>query len=260
MNILRVHTIATAQADSFQVYWTNSDKRVGGLLNVSVASPIADKHIVAELAALQHLLEVKAVLGEQFVGTNNTSLFVSLGAIRKLRRAVSDKSHLAPYANFLTTRFAACRLYVSKDTDWFKSASISQTQELTVSEPLRETVTVTGLGKVAVTQHVLTRLAQRFMKDIPAKKVAPTAWKNLVAWASDSSVREVKRDSVYPMQRIGKYTSDEACETDSRYFLNRNLGMVLVVTNKPHEGNRLVTTYSANRHFHELVTISARSF
>jgi hypothetical protein len=114
MNILKTLTQATNEANTFQVYWTNSTNRLGGLIRVRVTANMQDAHIAAELTVMQHLLEECGVLGSHLVGNANAKLVVSLGAIKKLRRSQSDKSHLAPYASFLTTRFAGCPISVTR--------------------------------------------------------------------------------------------------------------------------------------------------
>lgn len=250
MNSLKIHTIpanSTGLADTFLVYWTNNELRVRGVLKVQVTAEICDKPIAAELAALQHLLEVKGVLGDQLVGNAHTRLIVSSGAIRKLRRGQSDKAQLAPYASFLTTRFAGCPLVVDKNRDWFRGFEPSVTEVLRVDGPLRETLTVTGLGEVAVTRHVLSRLAGRFLPDTRPDHAAQQAWKTLKAAAADRCVREVRRSNA----GVGRYRSGPD-RPEGRYFLNPNQGLVLVVTDRPHEGKRLVTAYPANHQFREL--------
>lgn len=63
MNLLKTFTLPAARPDRFDVYWTNSDRRPGGLLEVRIRPDIPDRQIAAELSALQHLLEDKRVLG-----------------------------------------------------------------------------------------------------------------------------------------------------------------------------------------------------
>jgi hypothetical protein len=247
MNILKTHTLSTHQADTFLVYWTNSLVRPGGLLKVRINPTMEDAHIAAELAAMQHLLEEKCVVGNAVTGNANTRLIVSLGAIRKLHRMDSCKAHLAPYANFLTTRFAGCGLSVDKDTRWFDGLSPACAEDLLVGGPRRETVKVAGLGEVSVTQHVLDRFADRFLPDTGKDKIAQTAWKKLIDTASDPSVHEVARQRLSGAAKHAHYGQQEG-----RYFLNARRNLVLVVTNNPGEGMRLVTTYPVNKQFHEL--------
>ena len=82
---------------------------------------------------------------------------VSQGAIRKLSLRRSDKSHLAPYANFLTTRFAGCTMEVCKKQDWYGDLPDTARLSLTVNGPRREMVRIRNLGDVAVSSHVLER-------------------------------------------------------------------------------------------------------
>lgn len=247
MNILKTHTVATEQSDTFRVYWTNSTRRVGGILTVRITAKIEDRNIAAELAAMHHLLEVKCVLGNMLVGNTNTQLVVSLGAIRKLQRAQSDKAHLVAYAKFLTTRFAGCPLKVDKDTSWIEGFTTDVVENLLISAPQRETLHITGLGDVEVTQHVLALFSDRFLAETAPNKAAQAAWTKLNQIASDKTVREVVRNSLWS---AAKYMR-QGCK-EGRYFLNEKLDLILVVTDNPREGKRLVTTYPATRHFHDM--------
>ena len=247
MNILKIHTQATHEPTTFLVYWTNSTKRVGGLIKVRVTVNMKDAHIAAELAAMQHLLEERGVLGSDLVGNANSELVVSLGAIKKLRRSQSDKSHLAPCASFLTTRFAGCPISVDKNTSWFEGSTPDTAEDLLVGGPRRETLTVTGVGNVAVTQHVLDRFSDRFLPELSQDKLAQTAWKQLKEIAGDPTVREVTRQGLWAGAKYANHGKREGL-----YFLNSRRNLVLVITDNPGEGKRLVTAYPATRQFHSL--------
>lgn len=252
MHLLKTHTLATPQPDTFLVYWANSLIRPGGVLKVRVSPLIQDANIAAELAAIQYLLEDRAVLGDAVVGNANTQLIVSLGAIRKLHRKSSDKAHLAPYANFLTTRFAGCTLSVDKDARWFEGFTTGSVDDLLVGAARRETVKVAGLGAVSVTQHVLDRFADRFLSDTAPDKtaqdrVAHTAWKKLTEAAADPSLREVAREGLWAKARYAQQGKQEG-----RYFLNERRNLVLVVTCDRYKGMQLVTTYPASGRFQPL--------
>lgn len=251
MNILRTHTQAGNEANSFLVHWTNSTKRPGGLIKVRMTANMQDAHIAAELAAMQYLLEESGVLGSTLVGNANTQLVVSLGAIKKLRRCQSDKSHLAPYANFLTTRFAGCPISVDKDTHWFEGFTPDTVNDLLISGPRRETLTVSGLGEVAVTQHVLARFADRFLPESSKNQLAQTAWKKLKEIASDPSVREVTRQGLW----VGVKYAQQG-KQQGRYFLNARRNLILVITDNPGEGKRLATAYPATRQFRALPLVA----
>jgi hypothetical protein len=172
MNILKVFTVATSEPDQFFVYWTNSSVCLKGIIKIRVTANIEDRAIAAELSATKYLLEQKCVLGQNIVGNAGIRLSVSSGAIRKLMHRKSNKTHLIPYAQFLTTRYAGCQL------------------------------------------------------------------------ASDSGVLEVSRHSPWSdMKNI------ESGKREARYFLNPNKKRILVITDNPREGKRLVTTYPASPYF-----------
>ena len=247
MHTLKTHTLPGLQTDTYLVYWTNSSVRLGGLLRVKVAAKVEDKAIAAELAAIQHLLEVRCVLGNNISGNAKTQLVVSSGAIRKLQRRQSDKVHLAPYANFLCTRFATCPISVEKDTRWFREQLPVTEEDLLVSGPRQETIRLRGLGEVSVTRHVLDRFVDRALVDQSSDQVMQVAWKKLSRLAEHQSVKEVSRKSLWAgviNNRNGKQ--------EGRYFLNSVQQMVMVVTDNPNEGPRLVTTYPVTRHFRQM--------
>jgi len=238
MNFLKTYTLPTAESDTFLVYWTNTNMSPRGVIKVCVKAELEDRNIVAELAAMRHLLEDKEVVGRTLGGNHNTQLIVSLGAIRKLRRMQSDKAHLAPYANFLTTRFAGCPIAVDKDTRWFSEVQPESAEELQVSTAHRATLLVNGYGEVSVTHHVLKRIADRF--PLKAECAEQMAWKFLREVTADPSLREVVRKSTKVSPRH---------DLEGRYFLNIEHDLVLVVTDNPGEGKRLVTTYPSNNAF-----------
>lgn len=244
MNQLRTSAIATGQPDTFNVYWSNSDFRPGGLLEVRIRPDIPGRQIAAELSAIRHLLEERQVLGSNVTTGQGIKLTVSQGAIRKLCAQRSDKAHLAPYANFLVTRFGGCQIEVSKKTDWFAGLPQDSAENLLINRPRRETLSIAGVGEVAVSSHALQRFAERILPDIDPDRRIPAAWKKLVRIVSDPSVHEVARCNRNAPLRFTK-----ACHHEGRYFLNQTHNLVLVVTERPHEGKKLVTTYPATREF-----------
>jgi hypothetical protein len=244
MNILKTYTVATSEPDQFLLYWTNSPICLRGIIKIRVSANIEDRAIAAELAGLKHLLDQKCVLGQDIVGNAGIHLSVSSGAIRKLLLRKSNKTHLIPYAQFLTTRYAGCQLSVSKDKRWFEGFVPNAAENLLVSRPQFETIHVRGIGEVIVTQHILDRFAERFLYDIPVDKRTSMAWRKLVDLASDSGVLEVSRHSPWSdMKNI------ESGKREARYFLNPNKKRILVITDNPREGKRLVTTYPASPYF-----------
>lgn len=244
MNVLKVHTLPSGNPDSFRTYWTNSLLRVRGVVETRITRDMPDKRIAAELASLQHLLEVREVLGQNLVGTAAIRLIVSCGAIRKLKLRQSDKAYLAPYASFLTTRFAGCPVTVDKDTRWLDGYQPSAVEHLVVDEPRLETLSVNGVGRVGVTRHVLERIASRLLPGTPPERVAQAAWKKLYELVSDPSLRDVSRTSLWANISHGRNEKHEG-----RYFLNERHNLMLVITDNAGEGLRLVTAYRATRPF-----------
>lgn len=249
MHLLRTYARPTSSPERFQVFWTNSPIRLGGLINVQITHPIEDRQIAAELAVMQHLLEIRGVLGQQLVGNANSRLIASQGAIRKLQRRQSDKAHLAPYANFLTTRYAGCPVSIDKDTSWFEGCEPVCVETLQLNGPRRMSVNVHGIGEVAVTQHVLDRINSRLIHEEDPARAAQLAWHKLSELAADRSIREVRRQSLWAGLK-----HEQDGQREGRYFLNGRRNLVLVVTDNPREGKRLVTTYPATHHFRAMPT------
>jgi len=245
MNVLKIHTYPTEQPDVFMVRWTNSTVSPGGTIRVTVTHQIDDRHIVAELSAIQYLLEDREVLGKNLAGKPTTHLIVSQGAIKKLMHGRSGKEHLAPYANFLRTRFAGSKIEVDKDDRIFHEQSHDQVEDLVIGTPKPETIMVNGIGEVKVTRHVLEKLAMRLPGS--ENKEISSLWRKLKVIAADKAVREVTRDRKLfaGIAYAGKGNKE------GRYFLNPKLNMVMIVTSNTH-GRQLVTAYPANGRFSEL--------
>jgi hypothetical protein len=77
--------------------------------------------------------------------------------------------------------------------------------------------------------------------------LAQTAWKKLKEIAADSTVREVTRQGLWVAVKYAHQGKQQG-----RYFLNARRNLVLVVTDNPGEGKRLVTAYPATKQFHAL--------
>lgn len=128
----------------------------------------------------------------------------------------------------------------------FADEHIGQVRIL-VSGPRQETIRLRGLGEVSVTRHVLDRFVDRVLVDQSSDQAMQLAWKKLSRLAEHQSVTEVSRQSLWAgviHNRNGKH--------EGRYFLNSVQQMVMVVTDNPNEGPRLVTTYPVTRHFHQI--------
>lgn len=146
--------------NEFNVYWRNGVQKQG-VLTVCVKTNLpADHIVVAELAAMKHLLEEKAIFGEDRGGKNLLLSISSGSAIRKLARMQSTKMHLVPYARFLITRFAGADLTVERDEEWIKPRAMNNAERIEVNGAENSFIDLPGVGRVSITRHVLERMNQ----------------------------------------------------------------------------------------------------
>jgi hypothetical protein len=148
-------------ANEFSVFWRNGVQKQGVLTVCVNAALPADHIVVAELAAMKHLLEEKSIFGKERGGKN---LFLSISsgsAIRKLAKMQSTKMHLVPYARFLITRFAGAEIKVEREEDWIKPRAMNNVDRIEVNGAENSFIDLHGLGRVTITRHALERLNQR---------------------------------------------------------------------------------------------------
>lgn len=234
MNVLRVLTKQQAD-DTFFVYWTNTIlKTTKGVVRVSVPIEYSDRLITAELYALQHLLEVEEVVGENIAGHENTHIIVSKGAIPRLLRKESDKKNLIPYAMFLTTRFKDCPIKADKDERWVQE--FEPTITLDASKPLYETIQIHGLGTVLLTSHVVEQFVERSPKSSVTK--IGDAWRELMRISLDPRLKEIEKNN--PRTKF-KYAAKG--REEGRYFLHPTKDVLLVVGKNLEGKPTLVTAY-----------------
>ena len=85
MNLLTTFCRAGASEKTWDVYWRNG-VQIQGLITITITASVADPEIVAELSALQWILEHRSVFGVSQAG-KGLCLTVSAGAIKKLAKA-----------------------------------------------------------------------------------------------------------------------------------------------------------------------------
>lgn len=237
-----LHVLAKSTTDGqFDVYWTNTTlETLRGIIRVKVPAG-EDRNIIAELHALQYLLEDEEVIGFNAVGNANIKLVVSSGAIKKLTRKASDKAHLIEHAKFLTTRFYGCKIEVEKSEKWIGCApERAERVALDASTPHEETIVVNGLGAVSVTSHVVERFAERLTEVRKTNFTLGEAWRVLRDIAVESQVAEVDRTSEKMRIRYAIKGSQEG-----RYFVHPVRKWVFVCTKYPQQKRlALVTAYT----------------
>jgi hypothetical protein len=167
-NLLTVFAQPVPETDNqFTVLW-RSGLNKQGKVNVTIAADVADKKAIAELTAMQHIIEVQEVIGSD-PPIKGLKLVFSVPAIRKVYLNKSDKKHLYPYAYFLTTRFSAADVGIEQECDWIKPRADQNVSDLEVSEPLGEWVNIYGFGKVCITKHAIDQFSERCNHISPAE-------------------------------------------------------------------------------------------
>lgn len=269
MNFLQVLTTPENGTSNFIVHWTNTTQCMRGTIRVKVPDSYSDRKIIAELYALQYLLEVEEAIGVNAAGNEYTELIVSLGALKKLSRKNSDKP-LAAYAKFLVTRFKGSPITVEKQKcDWV-DASVPPTITLDASLPMDEKLNVYGVGEVILTSHVVEQYHDRFkladFRDslaavtkkelevaahenvqhadvigkfgIPIEPSHSDAWRDLRKIAADSKVQEFEKSSTKIRMKYAVKGMEEG-----RYFYYQPRDLVMVI-GKNHKGQlTLLTVY-----------------
>ncbi len=144
MNDLHLITQPTEDPCVFDTYWMTGLKAKG---RVRLTVPEMDDPLTAaELAAINYLLTVKNVAGQDKSGTG-LRIWVSRGAIKKLLRESSAKAYLVPYANFLRTRFLGAAIEVeARDHTWADEQCEQQVDERVIEQPSITTIEVGGFG------------------------------------------------------------------------------------------------------------------
>ncbi len=229
MHVLKVLT-KPGSGNEHIVHWTNTITPRGSY-RVSVPVEIEDAPIIAELYVLQHLLEVKEVVGANSAGSPNIKLVVSFGAIKKLNRKSSDKTHMTEYAKFLTTRWKDCVIEVDKDESWL--GEYEPSESLDATSPLSEYIDIHGFGRAVLTSHVVEQYHERFEKELFGD-----AWRKLTKTAREDKIIEIDKNN--PQTRM-KYAIKGKGE--GRYFYHPNKQLMMVVS-KTYDGTpAMVTAY-----------------
>ncbi len=182
MDRLSVTTIANPDGTfTTRWQWRQNDTKQpsrGGTANVSLAPRWnEDRDILAELAAIHHILCVEQVHGQNRLGTS-LEVEVTFGAIRKalLKGAIkttdkgdTDKHRVALFAKFLATKFFEAKISVIRPDKWRDDESKS-TANFMVSVDRVPGVTVeSSVGPVVISRHALNRVVGRHI----AKDIAP---------------------------------------------------------------------------------------
>jgi hypothetical protein len=124
--------------------------------------PDEDVAIAAELFAIQKAFSAGPELAAKPKTGRSLQLQVSFGAIRKLKSADSEKTHLIDYAHALATKFSQADVTVENAEQPWMTLTPPKAQEFVVDQPSPEYVFCTALrAGVKITRHALQRLSER---------------------------------------------------------------------------------------------------
>jgi hypothetical protein len=208
---------------------------IQGRIRVVVPPAFHDRDVIAELAALHHLLVVRAVFGDDRAG-NGLTLNVSAGAIKKLAAQRSAKQHLVPFANFLAVRFADANIEVKTKLTWLKPRADNNVEEIVATgEALDDELELRPLGRVTLTRHALEQFAIRSNRP----EAYSDAWRSIRIVLSNRLEERVASEET----RLARL---ERHGIEGRVFYHPDSRWNFVVTEAEGEPRRIVTAYHDN--------------
>jgi hypothetical protein len=203
MDRLSVNTQANVDG-SFSVLWNWSvdaatvrrQPNRGGTIRVTLDEKHQeDRSILAELAALHHLLEVRQIHGENRLGVNLT-IEVSAGAIKKALakgalkkdgKGGTSKKHVADCAEFLATKYFEANIETGKWRD--EEPKVVKNHDVHLGDYPSAPIYASILGEnVIVTRHAMFRTVGRIIERKDSKEAddlsdVPTErWSSAWGW------------------------------------------------------------------------------
>ena len=204
MNELHLTTNPTHNPRVFDTCWMTGLERKG---RIQITVPnLDDARTAAELAAMEHLLTKMNVCGHNKAGAGLV-IHASCSAILDLMNGVSPHGYLAPYVNFLRTRFFGATVKICEAPFvWADERCEAQVTYVEVNEPAVTVIEVAGVGEVELTAHAVEKYVNRFERQ-PVK-----AWRELIRIAREAKPavlegRKVLHDIKH--RRPGRYVVDE---------------------------------------------------
>ncbi len=224
-----VRAAATQSPKNVDVYWCVGKHRQG-VVRVAVRLPVSDLdlHVVAELCALHHLLEVAEVCGSDRTG-NSMEITCTCGSIKKLAAGLPENTHLSPFALFLRTRFSDAVVHVNQASEFIEyPAAHSNPTNIEVSSVPLSSIRFGDGTNAAVTHQALLRYHSRFNATSMSN-----AWRAIRAAASCPKTYLERRSSI-DLSPYGKTV---------RTYRSKSLCRLVVVVHP--EGARIVDCHFA---------------
>lgn len=228
--MMQLTTVSKKQSDNTAlVYWRVGINRKG-VVEVRLDAGSTDVELIAELAAIRHLLMDCRVLNVRPSSGIGIRLCVSRGAIRKLTKGTSAKKYASRFASLLKGRLQGVDIQVShsmeymiQETDERYRESLSEllvntTEQVTLGEVVETTV----MGQLAITQHALERYSQRLVS-MNNSQFIRKPWASLVRRLRNPELLQQNLDSHVLAHKYRKYGNKSTVEiwkhpTDTLHF------------------------------------------
>lgn len=160
MNNVRAFATAKSCNNAIRVYLNRHYESPAPVaIDIPLDPSVRENLIIAELLALRYGLSVLHLAANRLHGSGIRAI-CSFGAIRKLTRHDSAFAHLAPYAQFLCTRYAGAVVEVdNRRPVWADDSLVTAVYEID-NKPVFEKIE-SVMGPLLPTSHVIERVVER---------------------------------------------------------------------------------------------------
>ena len=212
MRKIRVQAGVVTEDNRCSVEWRVDEAQWKGVINVVLPKGVEDGPMIAELCALRHLVVDRIVFGSPSV-PKTAMVIVSHGAIKKLMRQDSAKTHIIPYGRFLYAAMDQCAFDVKKDRaladlprkpifEGEELIGVTPDEEIQAFEAPWPTLKFKLLAdeEVGISRHAIERYKERF--ETPYVASALTGLRKIL---SSDSVRELDKSEEAKARALMKH-------------------------------------------------------
>lgn len=193
-----------------QVAWRVGLQRKG-IIEVELPRESEDAAIIAELAAIKHLMFEDKVFNRDVVRGDGFTLIVSKGAIKKLSQGNSSKEHLSKYGSYFSYRLKGAKVIVSATDEHLPTEDDDNAlfEVIKASAATHDVIQTPAMGEVHVTKHAIDQFVERALHGKPK-----SPWKTVVKMLKNPKLVQIESDLTL-WQRIkkqAKYGGDGTAE------------------------------------------------
>lgn len=250
--MMQLTTVSKKQSgNTALVYWRVGINRKG-VVEVRLDAGSTDVELIAELAAIRHLIVDCCVFGRTPSSGTGIRLCVSKGAIKKLTKGTSAKGYASRFAALLTSRLFGVDILVSHNMKYmiqeddegyaesFSHLDVNTTEYMTPHEVIETPV----MGQVAITKHALERYSQR-LGIMDNGQIVKRPWASLARRLRNPELLQQSLDANVLAHKYRKYGNDSKVEiwkhpTDLLQF---------TVVVSPNNQRTLVTVFERQKQF-----------